>query len=246
MRVEGRWKDVPYRDQSHKLPEDRTPPRIWENVCVELGIHWDKSDTRPNIPALPGKSIADLKGIHSGPAALLFNGASLSDYDLYSIKAPMIGMNRTHKGYETYGGPDPDYLCIVDTSWLNRAAVRNFPRLINATTDPRPIGYRVPASYRAARAGVPFSFDLKRDGAIPTTTGWLALQVAAYMGFSDLYCLGLDLGGKHYDGTHSGMNMDAQAKLTEKALPAIKARGINVWSLGRSDVFPRGEFERIC
>ena len=246
MRVEGRWKDVPYRDQSHKHPVDRTPPRIWENICVEFGIHWDQSETRPSIPALPGKSISELRGIHSGPVALLFNGASLADFDLYKIKAPMIGMNRTHRGYESYEGPEPDYLCIVDTSWLNRAAVRNCPRLINATTDPRPIGYRIPASYRAARAGVPFSFDLKRDGAIPTTTGWLALQFAAYAGFRDIYCLGLDLGGKHYDGTPSGMNMDAQASLTEKSRDALKERGINVWSLGRSDVFPRGNFAEVC
>ena len=246
MRVEGRWKDVPYRDQSHKHPEDRTPPRIWENVCVEFGIHWDTSDSRPDIPALPGRSISELKDAHSGACALLFNGASLADYDLYSIKAPMIGMNRTHRGYETYEGPEPDYLCIVDTSWLNRKAVREFPRIINATTDPRPIGYRIPASYRAARAGVPFSFDLKRDGAIPTTTGWLALQFAVYAGFTDLYCLGLDLGGKHYDGTPSGMNMDAQARLTDKALTALEERGINVWSLGRSGVFPRGDFKGVC
>jgi hypothetical protein len=246
VRVEGRWKDVPYRDQSHKLPEDRTPPRIWENVCVEFGVHWDTAETRANIPALPGKSIARLKKKRSGPVALLFNGASLADFDLYSIKAPMIGMNRTHRGYETYGGPEPDYLCIVDTSWLNREAVRNFPRLINGTTDPRPIGYRTSASYRAARMGAPFSFDLKRDGVIPTTTGWLALQFAVYAGFTDLYCLGLDLGGKHYDQTPSGMNMDAQAKLTALSLRALNERGINVWSLGRSDVFSRGDFERLC
>ncbi len=242
MRVEGRWKDVPYRDQSHKHPVDRTPPRIWENVCVEFGIHWDKSDTRPNIPALPGKRIAELKGRHSGPVALLFNGASLSDFDLYAIKVPMIGMNRTHRGYETYEGPEPDYLCIVDTSWLNRRAVREFPRLVNGTTDPRPIGYRVPASYRMA----PFSFDLERDGVIPTTTGWLALQFAVYAGFTELYCLGLDLGGNHYDGTHSGMNMGKQGKLSADAADLLRERGINVWSLGRSECFPRGDFKGVC
>ncbi len=257
MRVEGRWKDVPYRDQSHKHPVDRTPPLIYENVCIEFGIHWDKSETRPNIPALPGKSIADLKGKHSGPVALLFNGASLADYDLYAIKAPMIGMNRTHRGYETYQGPEPDYLCIVDTSWLNRKAVREFPRLVNATTDPRPIGYRVPASYRVARSGspcakdlsrkgIPFSFDLERDGVIPTTTGWLALQFAVYAGFTDLYCLGLDLGGNHYDGTPSGMNMSAQEKMSRKVRYALRKRGINVWSLGRSKCFPRGDFAGVC
>jgi hypothetical protein len=230
-------------DQSHRHPDDRLPPLIWEGVRVGNRIHYDRSDSRPNIPQrYPGRSIQELHNVHSGSVALLFNGQSLADYDLFKIKVPMIGMNRTHQGYETYQGPQPDYLCIVDTTWLTRKEVREFPKLINGSTDPRNIGYRTTASYRMA----PFSFDLWRDGVIPTTTGHLALQVAAYMGFRDLYCLGLDLGGPHYDGTPSGMNMRRQGELCEKALDALKERGINVWSLGKSEAFPRGRFEDIC
>lgn len=242
MSSQGRWVDIT-EDQSHKHPDDRLPPRIWEGVRVERGVHWDKSDTRPPIPQrYPGKPISELKGIGSGSVALLFNGESLNDYDLWKIQCPLIGMNRTHVGYETYDGPDPDWLCIVDTTWLNRPSVREHRGLINGSTDPRDYGWRTTASYRMA----PFSFDLHRDGAIPTTTGYLAIQVAAYMGFGDIFCLGLDLGGAHYDGTPSGMNMEAQANLSRKAQELLQARGINVWSLGKSDVFPRGDFARIC
>ena len=124
-------------------------------------------------------------------------------------------MNRTIEGYPTYYGPKTDYHVFIDVCWLNKEYVRDHPGLINASSDMRYLGYRVHKAYRMK----PFSFDLDFDGAVPVTTGFVALQVAAYMGFTEIYCLGLDLQGKHFDGTDSGQGMQKEPEFQAKALP---------------------------
>lgn len=218
-------------DFSHLEEHDRPPRVICENLVAGSRIHYDRSETRKPIPCEPGKHISELKDKHSGAVAILFNGQSMGNHDLKSINVPIIGLNRAHHGFPGYTGPDPDYLCVVDTSWLAKDAVREHPGLINGTSDPRPIGWRVPKSFRMA----PFSFDVGRDGALPTTTGLLVLQVAAYMGFRDIYCLGLDLGGPHFDGTVSGGNMEAQERYCKRAVPFLKERGVHIWLCGSPD-----------
>lgn len=239
------WRELS-RDFSQIPEHDRPPQVICENLHAGDRLHYDRSDTREPIPVEKGKDIRGLGGLYrGGRVALLFNGHSLpKPEDLYRINSPIIGMNRTFVGYETYQGPSPDWLCVVDVSWLSRAAVRHHRGLINATSDPRPIGWRVPKSYRMA----PFSFDLYRDGALPTTTGLVALQVAAYLGFRDLYCFGLDLRGAHYDGTRSGGNMGAQLRYMTVAAPLLREAGVRVWLVGSpesaaKDLFPHLSFE---
>lgn len=196
----------------------------------------DRSETRePITHRLPGRPISELKGIHSGKVAILFNGESMGKLDLWKIREagiPMIGLNRTHQGYPTYTGPQPEYLCIVDTDWFEKPAwkeaVRAHPGIINGSVHKEPIGYRATRHPRMS----PFSFDLDRDGyfgPIPCTTGHLALQVAAYMGFTELYCLGFDLGGNHFDGTSGSRNYGLAYAHHKKQAPLLKEHGINLW-----------------
>lgn len=232
-------------DFSHIEEHDRPPRVICENLAVAHRTHYDRSETRKPIPCESGKHISELKGKHSGAVAILMNGESMGRHDLSKIKVPIIGLNRAHVGFEGYKGPDPDYLCVVDTIWLTKEAVKNHRGLINASNDPRPIGWRVPKSFRMA----PFSFDVGRDGALPTTTGLLSLQVAAYMGFRDIYCLGLDLGGPHFDGTVSGGNMEAQERYCLRAVPFLKDHGVRIWLCGSPEskckAFPHVPFEAL-
>jgi hypothetical protein len=186
----------------------------------------------------PGKNIAELKGKHSGPVALLFNGESLKDHDLSRIGIPTIGMNRTHRGWPGYTGPQPDYLCVVDKCWLDRMdwrrAVRAHPAVINGSYSADDVGYRV-------LRGAPglFSFDLTQGyaGHKPCTVGHLALQAAVYLGFTELFCLGFDLGGKHFDGTNgSKPRMYLDAATTHKAQARLlEGRGVKVWVVGSPD-----------
>lgn len=234
--LEGDWSHLSEWDQ---------PPRVIKQI-IQVELKPDLSDSRPNVRwDFPGKDISELKGKHQGKVAIFFNGRSLASHDLTQIKCPIIGMNRTHHGHPTYFGPQPDYLCIVDTNWLNKKSVQEHPGLINGSNDPRPYGYRVPKSQRMR----PFSFDLKRDGALAVTTGMLALQVAAYLGFTDIYCLGLDLHGLHFDETKSGNNMLAQERLCVEAAPLLKQRGINVWVCGSDHswckAFPAAPFSQL-
>jgi len=237
-RVEG--------DQSALHPFDRLPEEVWKVIQEGRSVEQDRSPGRKTLPCpYPGKSIQELARRHSGACAILFNGHSLAGINLSGVEVPMIGMNRTFVGHPTWDGPDPDYLCVLDSAWLSRKQVANHPGLINGSRDPRRFGYRAVKSYRMA----PFSFDLARDGFVSPTTGHLALQVAVYMGFTHIYCLGLDLRGKHFDGTPGPSNdgqMVSQAKMLKEALPLLRAKGITVWaSGGGTSLLPQADLENI-
>lgn len=182
---------------------------------------------------LPGKPISELKGKHSGAVALFFNGASLAKQDLSSIRFPKIGMNRTHVGCPGYEGPQTDYLCIVDKIWFShpqwRNSVRSHPAIINGSEHEEAYGYRTRRNW-----SVLFSFDLEKGYGcpIPCTVGHLAIQAAVYMGFTDLYCLGFDLGGEHFDGTRASRGFEEAAKAHQAQAKILKDAGINVYVVG--------------
>jgi hypothetical protein len=237
------WTEI-QGDFSHLPPHDRPPRYVRQVIREGRTLHKDRSADRKPIPqSYPGMPISDLHNAFRGPVAILFNGHSLAGHDLHAITCVTIGMNRTYVGHPTYKGPDTTFLCVMDRPWLYKPEVKAHPGLVNGSSDMQALGYRPPRSWRMR----PFSFDLHRDGFVPPTTGHLALQLAVYMGFTDLYCLGLDFGGPHYDGTESGGNMSAQKKLTLEAFPLLKARGIRPWSCGnRYGIFEYAPFSAIC
>lgn len=206
-------------------------------------------DPNPVEQRLPGKNIAELKGIHFGAVALLFNGPSLSNHDLFRIKTPIIGMNRTHAGNKGYDGPQPDYLCVIDEIWFHIQDVLNHPGLINGGVNRVDKGHRATRSFRAA----PFSFDLAHDGyvfPVPGTTGFLALQLAVYMGFDQIHCLGLDLNGSHFDGSTGSQHYNWMKRHFARMAPLLRERGIDVYVCGnpqsKCDVFPHSDFSAVC
>jgi len=253
-------------DWSH-LPECDQPPKyMLDGENIHPTNRQDKGDDREAIKqTLPGRHISELQGIHSGKCAILFNGESMGKHDLYKIDCPIIGMNRTHKGYKTYQGPQPDYLCIVDHAWICNdslwSSIRTHPKIINGSThfskhcpackgrQDRDVGYRVMRNTRMA----PFSFDLGRDGYIgpvPGTTGFLALQVAVYMGFTEIYCLGLDMGGLHFDGTKSSIWLrDANRYFVKQSRIIKEHGGIEIYLCGSPEsqctAFPHASFEEL-
>lgn len=233
---------------------DRPPDYIVDGPVVPRTSIFDKSEARADVEVkLPGKNIRELRGIHSGKVAILFNGASMAQHDLWKIKCPIIGMNRTHQGWKGYNGPQPDYLCVIDHVWFDdpklRSGVLKHPKVINGSTHKSEVGYRVARSGRMA----PFSFDLGRDGfvpPIPCTTGHLALQLAVYLGFTDLYCLGWDMGGRHFDGTSASLHFAQAAFYHKSQAPLLKEKGIRVTVCGSPDsklkVFAHSSFEECC
>lgn len=240
-------------DWSH-LNECDQPPRFLRDIGIHNGKSgWDKSDERPWIKQnRPGKPIGELRGRHSGKVAILFNGPSIRRHELYEIKTPLIGMNRTHVGYPGYDGPQPDYLCLVDPAWFEVAKYRTaltHPCIVNGSDNREAIGYRVVRHPRFA----PFSFDLERDGyagPIPATTGHLALQLAVFMGFTEIHCIGWDLGGGHFDGTKASPHFPDAVRYHKRQAPLLKEKGINVYVCGSTDSkvegFEHSDFSAVC
>lgn len=224
-------------DFSHLYEDDRPPKYVFNDAYVANNFEgFDRSETRSYVKQTrAGKPIAELKGRHSGRVAILFNGPSMSNHDLHKIKVPIIGMNRTHVGWPSYKGPQPDYLCVVDWAWLDQpkwaATLRAHPCIVNGSDHKAEVGYRVTRHPRMD----PFSFDLERDGyvgPVPCTTGHLALQLAVYLGFTELYCIGLDMGGRHFDGSGGSLFYRDAIRQHKRQAPLLKERGIEMYVCG--------------
>lgn len=239
-------------DWSHRAPCDRPPKYVFDQHApiaadlVRQGPH-EALEQRT-----PGKSMSLLKGIHSGAVAVLFNGPTLQTHNLFRIRTPIIGMNRTYAGHKGYIGPQPDYLCIIEECWFLIPEVVSHPGLINGGAGPLSDGcdkgHRALRSYR----GFPFSFDLLSYGfvpSIPGSTGFMALQVAVWMGFTDIYCLGLDLGGDHFDGSKASQHFFDMARIFRRMAPLLADRGVRVTVCGspksHCDAFAKSSFEEL-
>lgn len=237
-------------DWSHLSEWDR-PPKYALKIHPGLTSKgFDKSETRGPVKRnYPGKDIAELKGRHSGRCAVLFNGPSMGLHDLFKITVPTIGMNRTYVGYPTYKGPPTDYYCAVDHCWLDKPEVMAHPFLINGSTHLADRGYRIVRHPRFA----PFSFDLARDGyvaPIPATTGHLSLQLAVYLGFTEIHAIGWDLKGGHFDGTAGSLHLQQVRRYHRRQVEPLTKRGIQVFVCGAPDsaidFWPHSDFEAVC
>lgn len=242
-------------DFSDLNPCDRPPKYVLD--ASPLGVTprgFDTSETREAVrQPYPGRSVEELRSIGSGRVAILFNGPSLQSNDLHRITCPIIGMNRTHLGWPGYTGPQPNWLCLIDHVWFDiprMMSALTHPAIVNGGTHKSPIGYRVTKHPRMS----PFSFDLARDGYagnIPCTTGYLAIQLAVYMGFTELFCLGLDMGGGHFDGTQASLFYPtARAHLRRMAKRLAEVRpDVKVWVCGspqsQADAFEKCDFASL-
>lgn len=239
-------------DFSDLNPWDRPPKYVLDAAPLGPGPRkWDTSETREAVKqTYPGRPVSELQGIGSGRVAILFNGPSLKQHDLFKIPCPIIGMNRTHLGWKGYEGPQPDWLCLIDHVWFDvpkMMSALTHPAIINGGTHKNPQGWRIPKHPRMS----PWSFDLARDGYagnIPCTTGYMALQLAVWMGFTEIFCLGLDMGGGHFDGTQASLFYPtARAHLRRMAKRLGEVRpDVKVWVCGspqsQADAFEKCGF----
>lgn len=240
-------------DWSHLHEWDRPPKYVREGDVHSAHLGFDRTEARPAVKQhRPGRPVRELKNIHSGKVAILFNGASLSRHELWRIAYPIIGINRTHRGYPGYEGPQPDYLCLVDWVYFDHPKFNSaltHPNIINGSDHTADIGWRVVRHPRMA----PFSFDLERDGyagPVPATTGHLALQVAAYMGFTEIHCLGWDMGGAHFNNSPGSNYYPSAIRYHKRQAPLLRERGVNVYVCGSPDSkvegFEHSDFEAVC
>ncbi len=137
---------------------------------------------------------------------ILAPGPSLRDHDIASAKCATMGMNES---FMTFWA---DYHVAIEIDQWDQ-----YPGVYRKMdTDGRllvagkwPVGRRVPLLPPPARDRTPFSFDLD-IGAVEGVEGfgsvaYLSLQIAVWMGFTDIYFAGLDLGPRDGEG-HAGVD----------------------------------------
>lgn len=186
-----------------------------------------------------------IKNRHSGqPCVILANGESLCNFAAESVPADafVIGLNRS---WELIGAP---YHCIIDLKQLEAARDNGiyFDHLLigqgdNEQREAAKLGVLKEVRAEAvtllrgqeSRYGLGFCADLERDRFFIPSVPYMALQIAAWMGTSEIHIWGLDLhGSKFWDKDWQIMHATAQlqnrqCKLANRALKAMGVRVVN-------------------
>ena len=143
------------------------------------------------------RDIGSFRGIHSGRTFILGNGPSLGDLDLSKLQEPTFGVNRSFKVHTSQYHVASDELTFRE----HRADLRITPRHVFATDGRFPeedrhwvvvlknLGDAIGWSWALGGGGQ----DLHPQGVYPRFSTYVAMQLAVYMGFTDIVLLGTDL-----------------------------------------------------
>jgi hypothetical protein len=132
---------------------------------------------------------------------IMASGTSLKDHDLSKLKNRMtMGLNRSFIAY-----PDTYYHCVFDHRLFDLYPEELGKTRLLFTLEDRPLG--IPIHLLGSKG---FSWDLSEGIFSGYTISYFALQVAVYMGFTEIYFLGLDL--KNKDGFTHFFGLDARSK----------------------------------
>ena len=131
------------------------------------------------------KGLKEFKGIHKGKRIfILASGPSLKALDLSRLKRRIVmGMNRSFLTY-----PKTHYHCVMDHRLFELYEKELHETRYLFTLQDRPWG--IPMELLGTKG---FSWDLEKGIYSGYTISFVALQVAVYMGFQEIYFLGLDL-----------------------------------------------------
>lgn len=195
------------------VPPDLSSPRA-EDACQHTG------------------TISSFNKLHDGKRLfILSSGPSLAGLDLSLLgRRIVMGLNRSALIY-----PGTHYHCTMD-----ERIFKEYPEMLKKTrylfTFPeRPFG--IPITLLGANG---FSSDLENGIYSGYTVSYFALQVAAYMGFKQIFYLGLDLKNQgyrtHFFGhdfqsrTHDQTEYPRMRQAFENAAPLLAQRGIEVFN----------------
>ncbi len=129
--------------------------------------------------------ISHFKNLHIGKRVfILASGPSLTSLDLSPLRRRMvIGMNRSSLLFQ-----DAHYHCTMDHRLFDEQPLLLAKSRYLFTLEGRPFG--IPIRLLGAEG---FSWDLERGIYSGYTVSYFALQLAIYMGFKEVFYLGLDL-----------------------------------------------------
>lgn len=142
------------------------------------------------------RRLRGFQGRHAGEkAAIIGSGPSLLKTDLAQLEGrTLFGMNRLYTGFEKLGLSVDYYLAV------NRYVMRYYGPEIAALGIPLFLGWegrkQVPMNdhvvYLYDQSGTDFETDLTRRVPAGGTVTFAAMQLAFYMGFSDVVLVGVD------------------------------------------------------
>jgi len=176
------------------------------------------------------KSIRELKNVHRGKRLfILASGPSLNDLDLDRLNSRIVmGLNRSFLCWT-----NSYYHCAFDHRLFEKYREELISRRCLFTLEDRPFG--IPF-YLMGSEG--FSWNLEEGIYSGYTIAYFALQVAVYLGFEEIFYLGLDLRHKqnatHFFGhdfrssRHEETEFPKMRASFENAAPMLKDKGIEV------------------
>jgi len=192
--------------------------------------------------------LRDFKNVHDGKRVfILASGPSLASMDLSLLRRRIvIGLNRSALLY-----PDTTYHCTMDQRLFGEHpdVLRQTRYLF--TLAGRPWG--IPIQLLGSEG---FSWDLEQGIYSGYTVSYFALQVAVYMGFKEIFYLGLDLkhegskthffGNDFHSRTHEQTEFPRMCKMLYYGARALAGSGVKVFNcspVAEFDCFEKVSFE---
>lgn len=193
--------------------------------------------------------IERFKGVHAGKRLfILASGPSLATHDLTPLKRRLVmGLNRSFMIF-----PDTHYHCTMDRRLFDLYAepLRRTRCLFTIPTCP----WGIPLKFLGSEG---FSRDLKVGIYSGYTICFFAIQVAVYMGFEQIFILGLDLKHKgavtHFFGqdfhsrNHESTEFPRMKKMLCLAARELRHSGVDVFNCSPEstlECFPKISYER--
>lgn len=218
------------------------------------------------------KSLEQFKNCHKGQRCFIIgNGPSLTIEDLQTIhknKEICFGLNQIHV---LYGKTEwrPNYLCVCDYMGI----IHYYPEIIknndcikfiadkkdiyrNEQTKNEFLFYENFES-KDSHLTPNFSFDITKGIYSGSTVAYIALQICVYMGFSEIYLLGMDCSnwGKHFGEGYLNKDVPYAAPPTQRIFSGYREaenlsrennfRIFNATRGGALEVFERVDFDQL-
>lgn len=188
------------------------------------------------------------KDIHEGKRLfILASGPSLSKVDFEPLKRRMVmGLNRSALLF-----PDTHYHCTMDQRLFDE-----HPDVLRQTRYLFTLQGRPWGTALSLLGSEGFSWDLEKGIYSGYTVSYFALQVAVYMGFSEIFYLGLDLrhesGKTHFFGNdfhsrnHEQTEFPHMRKMLNYGARVLEGHNVKVFNcspISDLECFPKVSYE---
>lgn len=192
--------------------------------------------------------ISGFKDMHRGKRLfILASGPSLESLDLRPLRRRIVmGLNRSFLAYS-----GTHYHCAMDGRLFDEYEDLLRKTRYLFTLEDRPFG--IPIRLLGSEG---FSWDLEEGVYSGYTISYLALQIAVYMGFRQVFYLGLDLknrcGNTHFFGqdwrslNHDKTEFPRMRRMLTHAAEVLAGRDIEIFNCSEEstlECFPKVSFE---